>query len=63
MNWKTFVKEYATVTIGIFIVALAVFFFMIPSNVVVGSLTGFVMVLTNFIPVKISILTFIFNVP
>lgn len=61
MSWKTLIKEYATVTIGIFIVALAVFFFMIPSNVVVGSLTGLVMVLTNFIPVKISVLTLIFN--
>ena len=61
MNLKTFVKEYGTVTIGIFIVAVAVFFFMLPSNVVVGSLTGFVMVLTNFIPVKISVLTLIFN--
>lgn len=62
MNLKTVVKEYGTVTVGIFIVALAVFFFMIPSNVVVGSLTGLVMVLTNFIPVKISVLTFVFNV-
>ena len=62
MNWKTFIKEYGTVTVGIFIVALAVFFFMIPSNVVVGSMTGLMMVIANFIPVKISVLTFIFNV-
>lgn len=62
MNLKTLVKEYGTVTVGIFIVAVAVFFFMIPSNVVAGSLTGFVMVLTNFIPIKLSVLTFIFNI-
>lgn len=62
MNIKTFVKEYGIVTIGTFIVAAAVFFFMLPSNVVVGSLTGLVMVLANFIPVKISVLTFIFNI-
>lgn len=62
MNIKTFVKQYGTVTIGMFIVAVAVYFFMLPSNVVVGSLTGLVMVLTNFIPVKVSVLTFIFNV-
>lgn len=48
-------------TIGTLIVATGVFFFMLPSNVVAGSLTGLVMVLTNFIPIKISVLTFILN--
>lgn len=62
MNLKTFIKEYGTVTIGMLIVAVAVFFFMLPSNVVAGSMTGLVMVLTNFIPVKVSVLTFILNV-
>ena len=59
---KTIVKEYSIVTVGTFIVAAAVFFFMLPSNVVVGSLTGLVMVLANFIPIKISVLTFVLNV-
>lgn len=59
---KTLLKEYGIVTIGTFIVAAAVFFFMLPSNVVVGSLTGLVMVLANFIPIKISVLTFILNI-
>ena len=58
---KTMVKEYSIVTIGTLIVASGVFFFMLPSNVVAGSLTGLVMVLTNFIPIKISVLTFILN--
>ena len=62
MNLKTFIKEYGTVTIGMLIVAVAVFFFMLPSHVVVGSMTGLVMVLTNFIPVKVSVLTFILNI-
>lgn len=62
MNKKTFIKEYGIVTVGTLIVAVAVFFFMIPSNVVVGSLSGLMMVLANFIPVKISVLTMIFNV-
>ncbi len=48
-------------TIGTLIVATGVFFFMLPSNVVAGSLTGLVMVLANFIPIKISVLTFILN--
>ncbi len=48
-------------TIGTLIVAAGVYFFMLPSNVVAGSLTGLVMVLANFIPIKISVLTFILN--
>ena len=59
---KTLIKEYSIVTIGTLIVATGVFFFMLPSNVVAGSLTGLVMVLANFIPIKISVLTFIFNI-
>lgn len=58
---KAMIKEYSIVTIGTLIVATGVFFFMLPSNVVAGSLTGLVMVLTNFIPLKISVLTFILN--
>lgn len=60
-SMKAMIKEYSIVTIGTLIVATGVFFFMLPSNVVAGSLTGLVMVLTNFIPIKISVLTFILN--
>ncbi len=60
-SMKAILKEYSIVTIGTLIVAAGVFFFMLPSNVVAGSLTGLVMVLTNFIPIKISVLTFILN--
>lgn len=60
-HMKAMIKEYGIVTIGTLIVAAGVFFFMLPSNVVAGSLTGLVMVLTNFVPIKISVLTFILN--
>ena len=40
---------------------MAVYFFLLPSNVVVGSLSGLVMVLATFIPLKISVMTFILN--
>lgn len=61
MERKEMLKEYGTITIGIFIVSLAVYFFLIPSNVVVGSLSGLVIVLSSFIPLKISVMTFILN--
>ena len=61
MDKKKFIKEYALITVGVFIVALAVYFFLMPSNVVIGSLAGLIMVIAEFIPLKISVLTFIAN--
>ena len=58
---KQTLKEYALITVGVFIVALAVYFFLMPSSVVVGSLAGLIMVIAEFIPLKISVLTFIAN--
>ena len=53
MDKKKFIKEYALITVGVFIVALAVYFFLMPSNVVIGSLAGLIMVIAEFIPLKI----------
>ncbi|MBQ8802496.1 MAG: YitT family protein [Tyzzerella sp.] len=61
MDKKAFLREYGYITAGIFIVALAVYFFLMPSNVVVGSLAGLIMVVAEFVPLKISVLTFIAN--
>ncbi|MDO4266147.1 MAG: YitT family protein [Eubacteriales bacterium] len=63
MNNKTaWIREYFIITLGTLIAAAAIFFFMLPSHVAVGSLSAFVMVLTNFIPVSVSVLTLIFNI-
>lgn len=61
MDKKKFIREYGLITAGILIIAAAVYFFMIPSNVIVGSLSGLVIVLANFIPLPISVMTFILN--
>ena len=58
----TQVKEYAIITAGIFLTAAAVYFFMMPANIVLGSITGLAIVLVNFIPVQVSVMTFILNV-
>ena len=55
------IKEYVIITLGTLIVSMAVYFFLLPSNVVVGRLSGLVMVLATFIPLKISVMTFILN--
>lgn len=61
MEQTKHIKEYAIITLGILIVSTAVYFFLLPSNVVVGSLSGLVMVLATVIPLKISVMTFILN--
>lgn len=58
---KKLIKEYAVVTIGSFIVALAVFFFMIPSNISVGSISGLSVMLSRIIPVPVSLILLGFN--
>ena len=59
--WNT-IKEFAIITAGTAIVAAAVFFFMLPSHVSVGSGTALAMVLSNFIPLSVSTITLIMNV-
>ena len=58
---KKILKEYLIITIGILIISLTVYFFLIPSGVIVGSLSGLAIVLSHFIPLDISIITFILN--
>ena len=59
--WKA-IKEIAIITAGTLIVAAAVFFFMLPSHVSVGSAAALAMVLSNFIPLSVSAITLIMNV-
>lgn len=60
-KWGT-VKEFAVITFATIIVSSAVFFFLIPSHVSVGSISGLAIVLGNFVPLKISAITFILNI-
>lgn len=62
MKEKISFKEFVTLAIGMFFVSVAVYYLMMPSKIVVGSISGLVMVLTNFIPLPMSTLTFIMNV-
>lgn len=61
VNKKT-IKEFLIITVGTVIVAAAVFFFMLPSHVSVGSGAALAMVLSNFIPLPVSTITLIMNV-
>lgn len=59
---KRNIKEFFIITVGTLIVSTAVFFFMLPSHVTVGSGTALAMVISNFIPLPVSVITLILNV-
>ena len=54
-------KSFLTMLAGMFLISAAVYYIMRPANLVLGSLSGLVLVLVNFIPLKVSTLTFILN--
>ena len=62
MKLRQNLKEFGIITVGTTIVAIAVFFFMLPSHVSVGSGAALAMVLSNFIPLSVSTITLIMNV-
>lgn len=62
MKYKETVREFSIITLATIIVAAAVFFFLIPSHVSVGSISGLAIVLGNFVPLNISSITFILNI-
>lgn len=55
-------REFAIITAGTVIIAAAVYFFMLPSHVSVGSGPALAMVISNFIPLSVSLITLILNV-
>lgn len=59
-KWEA-IREFFLITFATVIVAAAVFFFLIPSHVSVGSISGLAIVLGNFIPLKISAITLVLN--
>ena len=56
------IKEFMVITLGTLVVATAVFFFMLPSQVSVGSAAALAMIMSNFIPLPVSTITFLLTV-
>lgn len=56
------VKEYVIITFGAVLAAAAIYFFMLPSHVAVGSGSALAMVLSNFIPLPVSAISLIQNI-
>lgn len=58
---KKIIKEYVIITFGAFLAAAAIYFFMLPSHIAVGSGSALAMVLSNFIPFPVSVIQFVLN--
>ena len=55
-------KEFAVITFGALLAASAIYFFMLPSHVAVGSGSALAMVISNFIPLPVSVITLVLNI-
>ena len=61
-NTSKTVRDFAVITLGTAIVAIAVFFFLVPSGTSVGSISGLAIVISHFIPLPVSAITMVLNV-
>ena len=59
---KRSLREFVNITVGTVIVAAAVYFFMYPSHVTVGSAAGLALVISEFVPLPASLITMVMNV-
>lgn len=62
INCKEVVWELFTLTTAVAIIAAAVYFFLVPSHASVSSISGLGIILTNFIPLPLSVITMVLNV-
>lgn len=62
MLQKQAIRELPIIIVGTGIVAAAVYFFMLPSHLTVGSASALAMVIGNFIPLPVSAITALLNV-
>ena len=62
INCKEVAWELFTLTAAVAIIAAAVYFFLVPSHASVSSISGLGIILTNFIPLPLSVITMALNV-
>lgn len=62
INCNEVAWELFTLTAAVAIIAAAVYFFLVPSHASVSSISGLGIILTNFIPLPLSVITMALNV-
>ena len=61
LNYPAIAKEAAILTGAVAIIAAAVYFFLVPSHTSVSSISGLGIVLSNFVPLPLSVITMVLN--
>ena len=59
---KAFLFDSVVITVGAAIAAASIYFFMIPSQVVIGSGSALAMVLSHYISLPVSVITLVINI-
>jgi uncharacterized membrane-anchored protein YitT (DUF2179 family) len=59
---KNIIKEFVIITFGAILAATAIYFFMLPLNLAIGSGSAIAMMLSTFIPLPVSMLSLMLNV-
>ena len=62
IDYAEILKETGILTVAVAIIAAAVYFFLVPSHASVSSISGLGIVLSNFIPLPLSVITMILHV-
>ncbi len=59
---KKVIKEYLIITFGAVLAAAAIYLFMLPSHLAIGSGSALAMVISNFIPLPVSVISLALNI-
>ena len=62
LTYKGVMGEVFALTGAVAIIAAAVYFFLVPSHTTVSSISGLGIILTNFIPLPLSVITMIHRI-
>lgn len=56
------IKDFVIITFAVFIISIGVFFFMVPSQIPTGSISGISLILSQVIPFSLSTISLVLNV-
>jgi uncharacterized membrane-anchored protein YitT (DUF2179 family) len=61
MSLRQIIREYLYIAFGTFVVAVGIYYFMVPENLATGGISGLAIVINNFVAIPVSIITLILN--
>ncbi|MDF2677834.1 MAG: YitT family protein [Bacillota bacterium] len=59
---KQIIKEYLLIAVGTFLVALGIYYFLVPENLATGGVSGLSIVINNYLSIPISLINLILNI-